>query len=118
MPEKAKAAEICMTCVLTLVAVAAAVCASFAYLSLGLDRLFSIATAGDMLRFLLSFFPPDLSPDFLARTAMGMLETFAVSAVGTLCAALLGLALALPACGRYGAALRALARLVLNLLRS
>jgi ABC-type phosphate/phosphonate transport system, permease component len=118
MANKTKAAQLCMSCLLTLIAVAAVVSASFAYLSLNLGRLFSMDAAGEMLRFLQSFFPPDLSAGFLARTARGMLETLAMSAVGTLCAAVLGLVLALPASGRHGAALKALSRLVLNLLRS
>ncbi|AJG19427.1 Phosphonate ABC transporter permease protein phnE1 [Cupriavidus basilensis] len=118
MSEKAKASELCMSCLLTLLALATIVAGSFAYLSLSLDRLFSMAAAGEMLRFVLSFFPPDLSAEFLARTARGMLETLAVSAVGTLCATVLALALALPASGRHGDAMRALSRFMLNLLRS
>jgi phosphonate transport system permease protein len=107
-----------MGCVLTVIAVAIAVSVSFAYLSLDLGQLVSADAAGQMLRFLLSFFPPELSPGFLARTASSMLETLAVSAVGTLCAAILGFALALPASGLYGTAPRALSRFLLNLLRS
>jgi phosphonate transport system permease protein len=118
MANRAQAIQICMTCVLTVIAVAVAVSGSFACLSLDLGRLVSADAAGQMLHFLLSFFPPELSPGFLARTAGSMLETLAISAVGTLCAAILGFALALPASGLYGAALRALSRFLLNLLRS
>jgi len=114
----ATAAQLCLKCLLTLLAVAIAVAASFAYLSLDLGRLFSADTAGEMLRFLLDFFPPELSSGFLAKTATSMLETLAVSAVGTLCAAVLGFALALPASGMFGDVLRPLARFLLNLLRS
>lgn len=118
MENKAQAAQFCMRCVLTLIAVAAAVSGSFAYLSLDLGRLFSAEAGGEMLHFLLSFFPPELSSAFLARTATSMLETLAVSAIGTLCAAVLGFVFALPASGMYGDAPRALSRLLLNLLRS
>jgi len=118
MAHKAKAAQFCIRCLLTLIAVAAAVSGSFAYLSLDLSQLFSADAAAEMGRFLLEFFPPELSPAFLASTAGSMLETLAVSAVGTLCAAVLGFSLALPASGLYGDALRALSRLLLNLLRS
>lgn len=107
-----------MTCVLTVIAVVAAVCGSFAYLSFDLGQLISMDAAGQMLRFVLSFFPPELSAAFLVRTAGSMLETFAVSAVGTLCAAILGFVLSLPASGLYGTALRVLSRFMLNLLRS
>jgi len=118
MANQAKAVQICLSCLLTVIAVAVAVSLSFAYLSLDLGRLLSADAGGEMLRFLLSFFPPELSAAFLARTGSSMLETFAVSAVGTLCAAVLGFALALPASGLYGTAPRALARFLLNLLRS
>ena len=43
------------------------------------------------------FFPPDTSPEFLQRVAVGAWETLAMSALGTALAALAGLALALPA---------------------
>ncbi|MEM5428763.1 phosphonate ABC transporter, permease protein PhnE [Cupriavidus oxalaticus] len=112
------AGQFCLKCLLTLLALASAVAASFAYLSLDLGRLFSADAAAEILRFLRTFFPPELSATFLARTGGAMLETLAVSAVGTLCAAVLGFGLALPACGIYGDALRAFSRLLLNLLRS
>ncbi len=112
------AAQLCLKCLLTLLTVAIAVAASFAYLSLDLSQLFSADAAAEMLGFLLTFFPPELSSAFLARIVVGMLETLAVSAVGTLCAAVLGFGLALPASGLYGDALRTLSRLLLNLLRS
>jgi phosphonate transport system permease protein len=83
-----------------------------------LGQLFGHDAASQMLHFLLSFFPPELSRDFLANTASSMLETLAVSTIGTLCAAALGFVLALPASGLYGAALRAVSRFLLNLLRS
>ncbi|WP_241021689.1 phosphonate ABC transporter, permease protein PhnE [Burkholderia sp. Ac-20353] len=118
MTNKAKALQICLSCVLTMIAIAIAISLSFAYLSLDLGQLVSRDAARQMLRFLLSFFPPELSAGFLARTAGSMLETFAVSAIGTLCAAVLGFVLALPASGMYGAAPRAVSRFLLNLLRS
>ncbi|NUO87253.1 MAG: phosphonate ABC transporter, permease protein PhnE [Cupriavidus sp.] len=107
-----------MRCVLAALALGAAVAGSFAYLSLDLEQLFSVDAAAEMARFLLTFFPPDLSPAFLAKTARSMLETLAVSAVGTLCAAVAGFWLALPASGLYGETLRTLTRALLNLLRS
>lgn len=118
MATPAKAIGICTSCLLTGIAVVIAVLGSFAYLSLDLGQLVSADAAGQMLQFLRSFFPPELSPGFLSRTAGSMLETLAVSAIGTLCAAILGFALALPASGLYGAALRAVSRFLLNLLRS
>ena len=39
-----------------------------------------------MAKFVGEFFPPDLSPAFLLKAAWGALQTFAVSALGTLLA--------------------------------
>jgi len=76
--------------------------ASFAYLALDFGQLFSTEAAAQMLKYVVSFFPPDVSADYLAQTWRGTLETVAISAIGTLLAALLGLLLALPASGRFG----------------
>jgi len=115
---RAQAFRLCMSCMVTLVGVAAIIAGCFAYLSLGLDRLLSAEAAAEMWRFFLSFFPPVLSGEFLAKTARAALETLAISAVGTLLAAACGLVLALPASGRYGWGLRAGTRFALNGLRS
>lgn len=95
-----------------------AVWASFAYLALDLGQLFSAEAGAQMLKYVVSFFPPDVSADYLAQTWRGTLETIAISAIGTLLAALLGLLLALPASGRFGIVARVIARLALNFLRS
>jgi len=92
--------------------------ASFAYLSLDLGRLFAAEALAQMGSYAASFFPPDLSADYLVRIAQGTLETMAISAISTALAAVLGLMLALPAAGRFGAVARWLARLTLNFLRS
>ena len=81
-------------------------------------RAFSRESAGLVGDFLRAFFPPDLSPAWLARVAYGTLETLAISAVGTLLAVLAGFALALPASGRYGAVAGQVSRFALNALRS
>jgi phosphonate transport system permease protein len=99
-------------------AIAAAIGASFAYLPLDLARLFTVDSARELGRFFFSFFPPDVSSNYLAKVGSASLETLAVSAVGTALAAALGLVLALPASGRYGHAIRRATRFVLNLLRS
>jgi phosphonate transport system permease protein len=92
--------------------------ASFAYLALDFGQLFSAEAGAQMLKYVVSFFPPDISADYLAQTWRGTLETIAISAIGTLLAAVLGLMLALPASGRFGAVPRVIARLTLNFLRS
>lgn len=95
-----------------------AVVASFVYLSLGLGRLLSMEAVREMQRYAAEFFPPDVRPDFLAKIALGTLETLAISAVGTLLAAVAGALLALPASRRNGAPAQAATRLLLNALRS
>ena len=107
-----------MTCVAASALVVAAVVASFVYLDTDYRALFSAQSARTMGRFIAEFYPPDLSGSFLAKTAWAALQTLAVSALGTLLAVLAGGIVALPASGRYGAAPRQLARLVLNFLRS
>ena len=52
-----------------------AVVASFAYLAIDFGTLFSADAAASMGRFAASFFPPDLVPDFLRKTAYGALQT-------------------------------------------
>jgi phosphonate transport system permease protein len=97
------------------------VVASFATLDLRWAEFFSREAASSMGRFLAEFFPPDLSPAFLRKVAIGSAETLAMSALGTLLAALMGLLLALPASQLHAqdkARWRAPARLLLNALRS
>jgi len=96
----------------------AAVWGSFAYLSLDTGQLLSADAGAQMSKYVLSFFPPDLSLAYLAQTWRGAVETIAISAIGTLLAAVLGLLLALPASGRFGVIPRVIARLLLNFLRS
>ncbi|WP_159916222.1 ABC transporter permease [Pantoea sp. 18069] len=88
-----------------------AVWASFRLLDMDLWALFSRESAGAMGQFVASFFPMDLSADWLRRVAVGTWETLAISVVGTLLAAVLGLLLAL-------APLRPVSHFLLNLLRS
>ena len=116
--DRAQAAGPCTTCLLVGAALLAAVIASFAYLQLDLGGLFSAESLRTSARFAAEFLAPDVSGPFLAKTAWAALQTFAVSALGTLLAGAAGALLALPAAGRFGAAPRGLARLLLNGLRS
>jgi phosphonate transport system permease protein len=90
---------------------------SFWSLDLQWAQFFSADAARSMGRFVAEFFPPDLSPPFLSKVAWGTLETLAMSLLGTVLAALLGLLIALPGRGRRGLrwlmnALRAIPELV------
>jgi phosphonate transport system permease protein len=95
--------------------------ASFWSLDLQWRQFLSMEALHSMGRFAGEFFPPDLSAPFVAKVARATWETFAMSAVGTLLAAVLGLLLALPA-SRTDARQRSWARVptrwLLNALRS
>lgn len=103
---------------LLLLATLVAVVASFAYLGIDLLFLGQTDNLGQMGAYAQRFLQPDLSQTHLLAVGRGALETLAMSALGTLLAALLGLALALPAAGRFGWPAQALVRLVLNALRA
>ncbi len=97
------------------------VAASFWSLDLQWAQFLSAEAAHSMGRFIGEFFPPDLSTPFLAKVGWGAAETLAMSLLGTLLAALAGLALALPASRRHAgdtARARGPTRLLLNALRS
>ena len=118
MNERTQALDLCLSCLLTGALMLAAVVGSFAYLDLPLGSIFTSQAANEIGQFFASFFPPNLSREFLAKVGQGALETLAISAVGTLLAAGGGLALALPAAGLLGSTLRAPTRFLLNTLRS
>ncbi len=95
--------------------------ASFWSLNLQWAQFLSMDALRSMGRFLGEFFPPDTSPEFLKKVALGTWETLAMSALGTGLAAVAGLALALPASRLHdgdAALARAPTRLILNALRS
>ena len=102
-------------------AIALLVGASFWSLDLHWRAFLSADAVASMGRFIGEFFPPDVSQPFLGKAIVAAGETLAMSALGTLLAVLLGLALALPA-ARLHAGDRAWAktptRLLLNALRS
>ncbi len=94
---------------------------SFWSLDLQWRQFLSLEAARSMAKFLGEFFPPDLSPEFVRKVGVGAWETLAMSALGTLLAAVGGLALALPASKLHeadAARSRGVTRLVLNALRS
>lgn len=94
--------------------------ASFASLDLQWSAFLSHEAVVAMARFVGEFFPPELEPGFVGRTVRAAWETLAMSALGTLIAAVAGLALAVPASrradGRRGVGYLP-TRLVLNALR-
>ncbi len=96
----------------------ALVIASFASLPLHFSEFFTAAAWSTMAEFLGGFAPPETATPFLLKTFNATLETLSMSALGTLLAVIAGLAMALPAAGKFGAAPRAATRAVLNVLRS
>ena len=73
------------------------VASSFLSLDLQWAQMFSHESGRSVVRFVAEFFPPDLSPSFLAKVTWASAETLAMSALGTVIAVVIGLALALPA---------------------
>jgi phosphonate transport system permease protein len=99
----------------------ALVVASFWSLDLQWAQFFSTDAARSMARFLGEFFPPDLRPAFVRQVVVATWETMAMSALGTVMAAAIGLLLALPASRLHtgdSAWARTPTRLLLNALRS
>jgi phosphonate transport system permease protein len=101
-----------------LLGMAALVIASFATLPLKWEAFFTAEAARSTIEFLRGFAPPDLSVGFIKKVAQAAAETLSMSALGTAIAAFFGVALALPAGGRFGKFARAATRLVLNVSRS
>ena len=104
-----------------LLGIVALAVASFAEIGVDWGRLFSVDAARKMGRFLGEMANPAVEPAFLARLGVATLETLAMSAVGTLLAAIFGLLLALPASRTPGQAAgfwRMPTRWLLNVLRS
>ncbi|HEX4550120.1 MULTISPECIES: phosphonate ABC transporter, permease protein PhnE [unclassified Pseudomonas] len=103
---------------LLIVGIGVAVIASFGYLGLDLGELGSATSLKQMGAYAQRFLSPDLSATHLQAILKGSLETLAMSALGTLLAAVFGILLALPAAGRFGWPLQSAARLLLNGLRA
>jgi phosphonate transport system permease protein len=97
------------------------VVASFWSLDLQWAQFLSASALSKMGRFLGELLVPQTDPAFLRKLLWATLETLAMSALGTLLAVVLGLALALPASKTHAddpARWRTLTRLLLNALRS
>ncbi len=110
----------CKACWLTL-GVLLLVVASFASLNLQWAQFGSWDAVQRMGRFVGELLHPVITPGFVRKVLQATLETLAMSALGTLLAALLGLALALPAARTHAqdpARWRGATRLLLNALRS
>ena len=55
---------------------------------------FSVESGARMLEFVQGFYPPALGAEFLSKVAVASFETLAISWIGTLIAAVIGLGLA------------------------
>ena len=110
----------CKACWLT-AGVLLLIVASFVSLDLPFAALFSAEALASMGRFLAEFVPPELAPSFVRQVVFAAWETLAMSALGTLLAALGGILLALPASRLHDADAawtRRPARWLLNALRA
>ncbi len=92
--------------------------ACFATLSGDWRGFFSAESAQRMAQLVREATPPTHDGAYLAKVGYASLETLAISFIGTLLAAIGGLALALPGAGRWGNGAKACARLVMNVLRA
>ena len=95
--------------------------ASFWTLNLQWAQLFSFESAKLMGKFIGELMSPDFSSQFVAKLWVASLETLAMSLLGTIIAAFLGLLIALPASKTHEgdkAYFKGSARLLLNALRS
>ncbi len=100
-----------------LAALLALTTASFVSLPVRWGDLLCAEALAQMGRFVAEFFPPLMTPAFLVRVGEGALETLAMSALGSVLAAVAGLGVALLA-SRPEGPVRWLSRLLLNALRS
>ncbi len=99
---------------------------SFWSLNLDWTAFFSRDAIRSMGAFVREFFPPDFTLPFLAKVWVGVVETFAMSLLGTAMAMVGGVLIALPASRQFRAgeknlglnALRQMTRLALNMLRA
>jgi phosphonate transport system permease protein len=80
-----------------LIALPCLIVASFATIDLQWQSFVSLQALSSMGRFVGEFVPPETSPEFLHKVIVGAWETLAMSILGTLLAALLGIFLAVPA---------------------
>ena len=111
----------CLACWCVAAGALALVGLSFWSLDLQWAQFVSAPALAKMGRFLAELLQPETSPVFLQKLLGATLETLAMSALGTLLAVLLGLALALPASTAFEgdpARWRGPTRLLLNALRS
>ena len=92
--------------------------ASFSSLTGDWAGLFSLDAVKSMFKLFAGFFPPATDAPYLKKIAFATIETLAISWLGTLLAVVVGLLLALPAAGYWGAFARTPIRFVLNVLRA
>jgi phosphonate transport system permease protein len=110
----------CWACWMIL-GVLALVMVSFATLNLQWAQFASLSGVQRMAKFVGELLHPEMGSVFLGKVLTAALETLAMSALGTMLAAVLGLALALPASKVHAqdpARWRSATRLLLNALRS
>jgi phosphonate transport system permease protein len=95
-----------------------AIAAAFIWLDMDWQILGSSQNFHHMAQYLGSYLPPDMAYTHWQAIGRGAVQTLAMSAMGTLIAAMGGLVLALPAAKRSGVLLCAFSRLLLNSLRA
>nr|WP_151632929.1 phosphonate ABC transporter, permease protein PhnE [Noviherbaspirillum aerium] len=118
LPSPPPPSVIRLSTLLLLLGLVALVVASFATLPLQWKAFFTLDALRTTRDFLAGFAPPESAPAFLRKTALATAETIAMSALGTVIAAIAGMLLAVPASGRFGAGPKASTRMLLNASRA
>ena len=103
---------------LLLLAILGAIIAAFRFLAVDFSGLLDAEGLRDMREYFAQFLRPDITRPHMQGVGKAALETLAMSAMGTLLAAVVGACLALPAAGQFGRVWKASARGILNTLRA
>ncbi|HTD03084.1 phosphonate ABC transporter, permease protein PhnE [Undibacterium sp.] len=103
---------------LALLGILALTVASFISLAIDWRSLFSAESLSSTWKFFQEFAPVNTTSPLLQKVLYASLETLAMSALGTGIAAACGIAMALPASGRFGKSALYASRLLLNIARA
>jgi phosphonate transport system permease protein len=112
------AKQFCIKCFTTILVIITCIVGSFLYLQMPLFEIFSAESLANLSTYVGRFFPADISSIFLKKIGIGIIETLAISAIGTLVASFFAILLALPAAGLFGSLAQQLVGFLLNFLRS
>jgi len=114
----ARAHQVCVKCLATLLTITSLCVWSFLHLGLNPFAFLLTLTQSSLAPFIARFLSPEINHEFLLKIGAAIFETLAISAVATLLAALISFTLALPNAGRLGPWVKSISRFFCNFLRS